>query len=158
VKKIDLGQAISILANAGVIAGIVFLALELRQNNELLAAEGRINRANQIRETWNGVTNHPEMAPLFVKDRNGEALTEAEEVLLNAYWMSTLIGLQWQFQEGLAGAALNGMSRNFESYGSLRRTWQGNSVGSRAAGKDNFDDDFVEYLETNIPELSRLLN
>ena len=29
-KKIDLGQTISILANVGVIAGIVFLAVELR--------------------------------------------------------------------------------------------------------------------------------
>jgi len=37
-KKIDLGQAIGILANAGVIAGIVFLGMELRQNNELVVA------------------------------------------------------------------------------------------------------------------------
>ena len=34
-KKIDLGQAVSILANVGVLAGILFLAVELRQNNEL---------------------------------------------------------------------------------------------------------------------------
>ena len=38
-KKIDLGQTIGILANVGVIAGIVFLAVELRQNNELLATQ-----------------------------------------------------------------------------------------------------------------------
>lgn len=31
-KKIDLGQMITILANVGVIAGIIFLAIELRQN------------------------------------------------------------------------------------------------------------------------------
>ena len=31
-KKIDLGQAVQILANIGVIAGIFFLASELRQN------------------------------------------------------------------------------------------------------------------------------
>jgi len=37
-KKIDLGQAIGILANAGVIAGIVFLDMELRQNYELVVA------------------------------------------------------------------------------------------------------------------------
>ena len=37
-KKIDLGQAIGILANVGVIAGIVFLGMELRQNNELVVA------------------------------------------------------------------------------------------------------------------------
>ena len=37
-KKPDLRQAIGILANAGVIAGIVFLGMELRQNNELVVA------------------------------------------------------------------------------------------------------------------------
>ena len=40
-KKIDLGQTITILANVGVIAGIVFLAIELRQNNEYMAANAR---------------------------------------------------------------------------------------------------------------------
>ena len=35
-KKTDLGQAIQVLANVGVIAGIVFLAVETRQNNQLL--------------------------------------------------------------------------------------------------------------------------
>ncbi len=37
-KKLDLGQSVGILANIGVIAGIVFLAVELRQNNELVVA------------------------------------------------------------------------------------------------------------------------
>ena len=37
-KKIDLGQTISILANIGVIAGIVFLAYELRQNTRVSRA------------------------------------------------------------------------------------------------------------------------
>ncbi len=43
-KKIDLGQTITILANVGVIAGIVFLAVELRQNNTLMAAQARFNQ------------------------------------------------------------------------------------------------------------------
>jgi len=37
-KKIDLGQAIGILANLGVIAEIVFSGMELRQNCELVVA------------------------------------------------------------------------------------------------------------------------
>jgi len=38
---INVGESISILANTGVIAGIIFLALELRQNNNHLAAQAR---------------------------------------------------------------------------------------------------------------------
>ncbi len=37
-KKIDLGQAIGILANVGVIAGIVLLGMGLRQNDEVVVA------------------------------------------------------------------------------------------------------------------------
>ena len=42
-KKPDLGQTISVLAKLGVIAGIAFLATELKQNNELLRAEAEYN-------------------------------------------------------------------------------------------------------------------
>jgi hypothetical protein len=34
----DVTQIVGVLANVGVIAGIVFLAIEIRQNNRLLAA------------------------------------------------------------------------------------------------------------------------
>jgi hypothetical protein len=38
-KKLDFGQTITILANLGVIAGIVFLGIEISQNNAWLEAE-----------------------------------------------------------------------------------------------------------------------
>jgi hypothetical protein len=34
-KKLELGRTINTIANLGVIAGIIFLALELNQNNQL---------------------------------------------------------------------------------------------------------------------------
>ncbi len=39
-KKIDLGQIITILANVGVVIGLVFLTLEIRQNNAQMRAQG----------------------------------------------------------------------------------------------------------------------
>ena len=39
-KKIDVGQTMTILANLGVIIGIAFLAVEINQNNSQLAAQG----------------------------------------------------------------------------------------------------------------------
>jgi hypothetical protein len=47
-KKIDLGQAVTILANVGVIAGIVFLAVELRQNNHMMRAQTRNDIAQSV--------------------------------------------------------------------------------------------------------------
>ena len=42
-KKIDLGQTSAVLANIGVSAGVVFLAIEVRQNNTELSAQSRFN-------------------------------------------------------------------------------------------------------------------
>lgn len=45
-KKPDLRQAIGILANARVTAGIVFLGRELRQNNQLVVAIKKKEESN----------------------------------------------------------------------------------------------------------------
>ena len=77
-KQIDLGQTITILANLGVIAGIVLLAIELNQNNALLRNEARYNlhvaRTNEIEQS---VLN-PELGALWFQATEGEVLTGAE--------------------------------------------------------------------------------
>ncbi len=40
-RKINVGQTVGILANVGVIAGIVFLVFELQQNREMMRAQTR---------------------------------------------------------------------------------------------------------------------
>ena len=50
-KKIDLGRAIGIVANIGVIAGIVFLAIEVRNAsnaNQLQAAYAGVSGFNEV--------------------------------------------------------------------------------------------------------------
>ena len=150
-KKLDLGQTLSILANAGVIAGIVFLGLELRQNNELMAAEARRGQLSIQMETWGQVVENPDLIPLLVKDRNGEKLTVEEEFLLNSFWMRNLSAFQWAHEEQLGVDQWVLLNRsNFEAYGSLRRTWQGNSDGARSDGKDNFYPEFIDFFEQNV--------
>ena len=65
-KKIDLGQSITMLANIGVIAGIVFLAVELQQNNELLRVEVELSRNAGIAEPFIG-------CPLYTSDAADQA-------------------------------------------------------------------------------------
>jgi hypothetical protein len=42
-KRFDFSQSVQLLANIGVIAGIIFLGYELRQNNNQLMAQSRYN-------------------------------------------------------------------------------------------------------------------
>ena len=58
-KKLDIGQTMSVLANVGIIAGIVFLGYELQQNNDQLRSQSRANiysMQTEIQGTFYGNT------------------------------------------------------------------------------------------------------
>jgi len=150
-KKIELSRAINTLANLGVIAGIVFLIVELDQNNELLELEAKAILSQNLQDGWDRIASDPELVDVFIKDRNEKALSESEEFRLNAYWMGMLLRREWQFQHfPESNDGLDSMRRIYASYGSFRRAWNGNSSGSRAAGKDNFSPEFVKFLDETI--------
>jgi len=131
-KKIELGQAISITANIGVIIGIVFLAVEISQSNRIAAYTAENTRRALYAELNSNFLVSPELVSLGVKLRDkNPVLTEAEEVqahfLLNRYfnswanseeahrsgllsefsWQSTLADIDAAFEEfpGLARVA-----------------------------------------------------
>jgi hypothetical protein len=101
-KKIPLGPTIGILANLGVIAGIVFLGLELRQNNQLLQAEAigalletRINRSAEL-------ARNQGVAALLAKNSRREALTDEEMLRLTQFHIRIFLGFEktyFLFQE-----------------------------------------------------------
>jgi len=99
-KKLDLGRTLGILANIGVIAGIVFLGFELRQNNELLIAQSSYAQFNTERERRMVVIENANgISELLVKDLSGAALTEAETFRVNLFHNDTLDMFRWQFRE-----------------------------------------------------------
>ena len=51
-KKINLDRTIQIIANVGVIAGIVFLGMEINQNNEAMAVQARLEQENALKEAF----------------------------------------------------------------------------------------------------------
>ena len=81
-RKIDLGQAIAIFANIGVIAGIVFLAIEIRQNREIMEVQVRANTLEQRRSMGDLLFNQPEVIDLLLKDPSDLSPTEYERVRL----------------------------------------------------------------------------
>jgi len=150
-KKIDPGYTITVLANLSVFAGLIFLGIELRQNNEILVANAEATQLSIQRSTWEKLSEDPDIVALLVRDRNGESLNVEDEFRLNAFWMTVLLDNEWTYRT-LPGNAkwIPGMRRNYEAYGSLRRTWQGGGAGSKTAGSDWFDPSFVQFFNENI--------
>lgn len=151
-NAIDLGQAVQIIANVGVLVGILLLALELRQNNKLIAAGSRASFVVQTTDIWRIVLEQPDIAASLLKDRDGDVLTREEELRLNALWIRALYNAQYAFQEApseIAGLA-RGWRRAFAHYGSLQRAWSGAGKGSVIAGKDMFHTNFIRFIDKEV--------
>ncbi len=132
-KKIDLGQAITILANIGVIAGIIFLGVELQQNNEFLEAQARSDREAVRRGVFERYLQNPALIEATLKADSGEELTEQEASLVN--WANRATLWDWryvyrEYREGLldettmpslAGRRLLGIARACRRPGQRRR-------------------------------------
>ena len=146
-RKIDLGQAISILANIGVIAGIGFLALELRQNNELMLAEARRSRSESSESAFRSIAENAELAEIFVKAGQGQELSGVEDQRFRAFWMALLVNLQSTFRD-LRPAELDSLLNRYRtyqaSYPQLNVVWSLNKM--------NLEPAFVELMDTNVFE------
>lgn len=147
--KIDAGQAISILANVGVIAGIFFLAFELRQNNDLLATQARTTLLNaRVTQQQLSATNSGGINELMSKSRAGEQLTPAEFSQLRSYWSLMLYNFAAVHKEVLEGPLVASdipraqWAANFQYSPDLVEFWN--------IAKRDFDPEFVEFIESEI--------
>jgi hypothetical protein len=99
-KKIDLSQAIGILANVGVIAGIVFLSIEVRQNNEVLEAQSRAYWVDHQAHILETMALNPDLLEIMLNGvEHSESLTALERERVRAIGNRTLAIWQHQFGE-----------------------------------------------------------
>jgi hypothetical protein len=95
-----LNQWMTLLANFCVIAGIAILVFELRQNNDLLESEARANiDANRVSQQRMIVENTGGIADLIFRARNGESLSDLEQLRLTAYGSMLVHSFESMYQE-----------------------------------------------------------
>ena len=100
---------LTLAANFGVIAGILFLAIELRQNNELLTVQASYARFNIERERRSRIIEDGEFADLIVRERQGDELSPTESMRLRLHWYDVVDSWEWQFRENRAGRLKDGL-------------------------------------------------
>ena len=147
-KKPNPGQMIQIVANIGVIAGIVFLGFELRQNNQFLGAEARYNLLQNRQAVHLMVIQDDNVADLLVKARSTEELTTTETEQLSWYYILLLASFDYdyhQFRDGLVDEAVvptRQWIRAFREDHRFYSFWQDT--------KQDYTPDFVEWMDKNI--------
>ena len=149
-KKIDLGQSLSVLANLGVIIGIAFLAVELAQNNDLI----EFQMANDIATRRNAITDlvleNPEYVELMAKDV-GE-LTDVQRDQLTLLGVRLFLNMESLYDDLTRGVADEGYTNRVlrEIYWRPRLNY-----GARIAWdtfKRRGDPAFVAWMEENVIE------
>lgn len=149
-KEIKAEQIMNLIANLGVIIGIFFLAYELRQNNELMEAEARLNRTILAINSWRSTAENPALTELREKEKRGETLTSAETRQVDAAVMAIFVTIDWAFGELPLDSAevrqIREVQRyNFSNSPEYRRVWQ--------ERKNSFNPDFVRWMEANVVNL-----
>ena len=96
-KKFDLGQAIKIFANVGVLVGILLLVYELNQNRQMMQAQTRNAIAETLVDMLYQRASSPELAELRAKQEAREPLTAAEELQYQ-----DLQGADWRYRENVS--------------------------------------------------------
>ena len=90
---------LTLASNIAVLIGVVFIALEIRQNNDLMAAEARFNKVSVSREAWQAIAENGDYAGLLVRSHRGEELSETDEYRVTASMMRYLVNMDWMYRE-----------------------------------------------------------
>jgi hypothetical protein len=149
--ELEIGQVVAILANLGVISGIVFLALEVRQNNKLSAAQARYS-LRQYRSDIVDSLLQPHVLEATHKWARGEALTDEEKGTGLMVSLKIIELWEWQYGEYSAGM----LQKSELPVGAWRLMFYGKASFPApiqevyALRKDVLNADFVRFFEENI--------
>ena len=93
---------LTLLANFGVVAGVVFLAYEIQQNNELLIQESRYLMLENQKDWKMFLTSDPEIAKLIYGTKTGE-LNELDKNRRIEILSGVLLTWQWEWEQSQTG-------------------------------------------------------
>lgn len=148
-RKLDvekLNSWLTLGANIVVIAGIVLLALEINQNNELLSAQARMfGEQNRMRDEV-AIMENAALRSVLIKKNRLEETTPEEELLYQVFQSTVLNGWQATWLEHRAGL--------IEIDGHVRRWrdlfWHQEYSDRWNDTKHRYHPDFIIWMDQNI--------
>ena len=141
-KKIDLGQSVQVAANLGVIAGIIFLGIEISQNNELMEAQARYNRLVTQTGSQTLIADNAQLAALLAKNDMGDELTPGERRQFEALYGRAIVNIAWAYGELPVAQLPVSQYRTVLSDPGVRLIWD--------SMKTAYDQDFVRFIDDDV--------
>ncbi len=141
----DLGALGELLGSVAVLATLVYLSLQTRQNTMAISAQ--LDAATMLARQENLLlmSTSKELAEALNQQRVHPQPIEQDRV--NAFWTAQMIRWQWQFLHSRRGLLLfsnledvhRQIGRQYDAYRDYRDWWERTS--------SNFNPEFVEWVE-----------
>ena len=151
-----LNKWLAVGANIGVLAGLVFLALEIRQSNRIAIATTEITVRESFGSSNETVYTNPEFAALLAKARKADAaFSDAEHEMLD-YFISRMMNIWIQIDRAYAngmvskttlGVAIEDMKWTIDTYPSLRSMFDEWADTYPSSSETELARELVQYLE-----------
>ena len=141
---------LSLTANVGVILGLIFLAVELGQNSDLMRVQINQSRADAAMASNESVFNSDYLPQILIKINFGEELSAEETIRYRAWFRASNRNQDNVLHQYLAGMLGGNSPRSVRDYvehviassNQAREEWENQKVG--------FTDEFVALVEEVI--------
>ena len=134
-------QIMGVFANVGVLLGIIFLAIELQQNNALMETRARAEFADRATSTMSLVAANPQLAEIMARPL--AELSAGEQLQRRYFFLRFMKNLEFLFLESndISELPIVGWSVTFQDSDTLQM-WE--------VDKQSFKQRFVEFVETEL--------
>ena len=130
-----------VFANVGVLLGIIFLAIELQQNNALMETRARAEFADRATSTMSLVAANPQLAEIIARPL--AELSAGEQLQRRYFFLRFMKNIEFLFLESndISELPIVGWSVTFQDSDNLQ-LWE--------VDKQSFKQRFVEFVETEL--------
>ena len=96
-----LNRWLTLAANIGVLFGLIFLVVEIRQSNDLARASAYRSRGAEIQEAYQAVALDPEFSQILltINQQGIDGLTDHERIRYTYWQVAVLLRMQNQFND-----------------------------------------------------------
>ena len=152
--KLDgLNQWLTLVANFGVLAGLILLIIEIHQNTEMVRAQINQSRADTAMSEQQATYNSDHIPAMLAKVERGEQLSDEEMIRYVTYFRAFNRNQDnnlWQYNQGFLGENIPRSIRN-----GVRNVIGGHELGITLwdATKHTYTDEYVAFVEDAIADL-----
>jgi hypothetical protein len=133
-----LNDWLTLAANVGVIAGIVILAIEIRQNSDAVRAQTRAQLAEEVTELFSVNMNDKEYASVLMRGNNLDDLTPVEQYQYYRHrsaWVHYWNNMAYQYEMGMYDESefelqISTIRADMETFPGLKIHWCNNKYAA----------------------------